>query len=156
MPRLTNAKDSIAFDCLLRIGFAEGGDKEEQEFVFTIPKTFFSYRPYVMITTPSSRPVYTSLSIPGYSITINRTISRNNGTDISLSTYIKMVRGDGKQNKNSHRQSIGHRVGVCHRQRLLWRCISIHPFVTTWNNVLCSILQSIYFKFSIICMCFST
>ena len=52
-----------------------------------------------MISTDSQQPVYTTLSVPGHSITINRTISRNNGTDIELPEAIRMQPGDGKQNK---------------------------------------------------------
>ena len=65
-------------------GFHEDSNKQDNEFVFTIPNIQNYYSPHVMITTILQQPVNTSLSIPGHSITINRTISRNHGADIRL------------------------------------------------------------------------
>ena len=74
--------------------------------MFAIPKLWFDNKfwesdhpPHVMITTLASHPVYTTLSIPGYSLTINRTIRRNNGANIRLPHDYRMDVGDGKQNK---------------------------------------------------------
>ena len=67
--------------------------------MFAIPRLLFDYSPHVMITTEALHPVYVTLSIASHSIEINRTISRNNGTDVELPHDIRVNLRDGKQNK---------------------------------------------------------
>ena len=100
---VSGINQSITSNILFCSGF---GDKnKDQEFAFAIPKLWFykfwesDHPPHVMITTLASHPVYTTLSIPGYSLTINRTIRRNTGTNIRLPHEYRMDVGDGKQNK---------------------------------------------------------
>ena len=54
------------------------------EYVFAIPKIYFSYPPHVLITTSSPKPVSVSLTIPGLGFESSHTITRNTHADIAV------------------------------------------------------------------------
>ena len=79
-------------------GFPKNSGGLDKEFVFAIPR-IYPDSSSVIISTDSQQLVYTTLSVPGHSIMISRTISRHHGANIALPEDIRMDPGDGKQNK---------------------------------------------------------
>ena len=89
----------------IHIFIGQGEENEWQyKFVFSIPYGYRNNPPHVYITSSLPQPILTSLTIPNTGYEVNTTVSQSAPADIRLSVDVvgidvRMMRGDGKQNK---------------------------------------------------------
>ena len=69
--------------------------------MFSIPHLNWAYNAHVLISTSSSVPVNTSLSIPGFDFERINIITNTTHADVALpiSPDVRIYRGEGKRNK---------------------------------------------------------
>ncbi|XP_072047854.1 uncharacterized protein [Amphiura filiformis] len=91
------------FGCVL-CWTEEDNIRLQNEFIFSVPHVGLTDPVTIWITTPSSKPICTSLTIPGVGFAVNNTMSKDNPVEIRLpdsinGTDLRLRLRDQKQNK---------------------------------------------------------